>query len=115
MLSNVLFSMVKRQDRFRLFENTVDEIRDQAPGYYKVIQHPISLSEISQKLGQSGYDDVDVVEDLLRMFDNAMIYNPPSHPVYKEAKRLKDMVVEKISKSDDTFGAAIALWTLANN
>lgn len=113
MESKKLVSMVRRQDRNGFFENRVDEVRDNAPGYYSVIQHPISLGEICEKVQRGGVKDLDILEDIHRMLNNAMIYNPPRHPVHEEAKRIEGWVIHKVSKTNTECGGALNLLRLA--
>ncbi|PJF20054.1 hypothetical protein PSACC_00137 [Paramicrosporidium saccamoebae] len=71
--------------------------RDQYPDYYQLITDPISLAEIEQKI--SDYASVDAfMEDLEKMFGNAMRYNVEGSQVYEDAQMMKQLATDKLAE-----------------
>jgi len=65
------------------------------PDYYTVIREPISISEIRSNLEM--YETVeDFRSDVLRMCDNAMMYNAEGSEVYRDAKYFAEIVEEAL-------------------
>lgn len=60
------------------------------PEYYAVIDHPIDLKFIANKIQTNAYTSLnDMEKDLLQMAKNAMTFNEPGSQIYKDAKTLK--------------------------
>ncbi|XP_047525379.1 protein polybromo-1 isoform X6 [Pieris napi] len=63
------------------------------PEYYNVIDTPIDLKTIAQKIQASEYSNLSELEkDLLLMVRNACLFNEPYSQVYKDAKILKKII-----------------------
>lgn len=61
----------------------------QAPGYSKVISHPMDLSTMKSKLDKGKYNAwADIQSDLVLMCTNAKTYNQAGTVVYKQADLL---------------------------
>lgn len=73
-----------------LFRKPVDPVRDKAPDYFNVIQNPIDLSSISNKLSEGLYKDrFEFKRDFELLISNAKTYTPdPKAFVYLEANAL---------------------------
>ena len=55
----------------------------QAPGYSQVIKRPMSFMQVRKRLEKYEYSSWQPVqEDLETMFNNAMVYNPPTSPYH---------------------------------
>ena len=55
----------------------------QAPGYSQVIRRPMSFTQMRERLEMYEYASWQPVqEDLETMFNNAMVYNPPTSPYH---------------------------------
>lgn len=58
------------------FSNPVDELRDHAVGYYKMITNPMDLRTLHDNLINNKYQTCkEWKEDLLRIWANAILYN----------------------------------------
>ncbi|XP_013138008.1 PREDICTED: protein polybromo-1 [Papilio polytes] len=63
------------------------------PEYYNVIESPIGLKTIAQKIQAGEYSTLTELErDLLRMVRNACLFNEPGSSIYKDAKTLKKII-----------------------
>lgn len=75
----------------------VDEVLDQAPGYYKKITHPMDITNCRRKLVDNEYENsVEWTKDLMRIWDNAMEYNKTGF--IKECAKLLKAKSEKYTK-----------------
>jgi hypothetical protein len=64
--------------------------RVEYPDYYKVIEQPISIEEIEQKLNSKKYRNPHAMfSDLSLMVDNALRYNEDGSPVHTDAVNLR--------------------------
>ncbi|XP_038219745.1 protein polybromo-1-like [Zerene cesonia] len=63
------------------------------PDYFEVIDSPIDLKTIAQKIQASEYSNLNELEkDLLLMVRNACNFNEPGSQIYKDAKMLKKII-----------------------
>lgn len=66
------------------------------PEYYAVIEHPIDLKFIANKIQTNAYTSLNEIEkDLLQMVKNAQIFNEPGSQIYKDAKTLKKIFMQR--------------------
>ena len=66
------------------------------PEYYAVIEHPIDLKFIANKIQTNAYTSLnDMEKDLLQMVKNAQIFNEPGSQIYKDAKTLKRIFMQR--------------------
>lgn len=66
------------------------------PEYYAVIDHPIDLKFIANKIQTNAYTSLNEIEkDLLQMVKNAQIFNEPGSQIYKDAKTLKRIFMQR--------------------
>lgn len=66
------------------------------PEYYAVIEHPIDLKFIANKIQTNAYTSLSEIEkDLLQMVKNAQIFNEPGSQIYKDAKTLKRIFTQR--------------------
>ena len=73
------------------------------PDYYAVIDHPIDLKFIANKIQTNAYTSLnDMEKDVLQMVKNAQIFNEPGSQIYKDAKTLKKVFLQR--KSDIETG-----------
>ncbi|XP_055608504.1 protein polybromo-1 isoform X2 [Uranotaenia lowii] len=73
------------------------------PDYYDVIDHPIDLKCIAIKIQTNAYSNLSEMEkDLLQMIKNACTFNEPGSQIYKDAKTLKRIFLNR--KSDIEAG-----------
>lgn len=66
------------------------------PEYYAVIDHPIDLKFIANKIQTNAYTSLNEIEkDLLQMVKNAQAFNEPGSQIYKDAKTLKRIFMQR--------------------
>ena len=69
-----------------------------AVGYTKIIADPVDLTLIKSRVAQKLYASLDeAVQDVLRMFDNAELYNGADSVYGKEAQRQRAIILDVIS------------------
>lgn len=62
------------------------------PEYYEVIEQPIDLKLIAQKIQGKKYNNlIEMERDLLLMCKNACLFNEPGSQIHKQAKALKQV------------------------
>ena len=93
-----MLSFIKRQDKHRLFWYPVD--RTIAPNYDQVVEHPVDLYSLQQayQLGMFMNDISWYVFMILRMLQNAKLYNPKNHFVHQEACRIECLFLEELNR-----------------
>ncbi|CAG9569241.1 unnamed protein product [Danaus chrysippus] len=71
------------------------------PEYYSVIDNPIDLKTIAQKIQASEYNTLnDLEKDLLLMVWNACLFNEPGSQLYKDARALKKVIQARKQEID---------------
>lgn len=71
------------------FMDPVDEILDDAPGYYSIIANPMCISTVKKKLEEKAYrKPEEFIKDMRLIWQNAMTYNPHTHIIHKNAAKL---------------------------
>ncbi|XP_063696880.1 protein polybromo-1 isoform X2 [Culicoides brevitarsis] len=66
------------------------------PEYYQVIEHPIDLKFIANKIQTNAYENLTEMEkDLSQMTKNACLFNKPGSQIYKDAKTLRKIFTSK--------------------
>lgn len=82
-----------RRDRVNspFFLEPVDPVKHCCPDYFDKIATPMDLSTVATKLKDGAYnsDRAAFAADVRLVFDNAMAYNPPAHPVHVAAGVMK--------------------------
>ncbi|CEP10601.1 hypothetical protein [Parasitella parasitica] len=78
------------------FLEPVDPVAMNLPDYTAIVRHPMDLSTIEKKLLNDEYDDPEAFEgDMILMFNNCYLYNPPTLPIYTMAKDLEKVFRDK--------------------
>jgi bromodomain-containing factor 1 len=120
-LMSLIKSIKKQKDSFA-FVAPVDPVALNIPHYFSIIQHPMDLGTVEQKLSQSNpapakskgpgsasassagagqgpYRCVaDVVTDVRKVWMNTRIFNGPQHVVSMSADRLEEMFESQLDK-----------------
>ncbi|XP_066976704.1 protein polybromo-1 isoform X5 [Macrobrachium rosenbergii] len=66
--------------------------REKYPDYYQIIDRPIDLKTIAQRIMNKKYNNIDELEeDLNLMFNNACAFNEPGSRIFKDARTLKKL------------------------
>ncbi|GMT01835.1 hypothetical protein PENTCL1PPCAC_24009, partial [Pristionchus entomophagus] len=69
--------------------------RKQWREYYEVIDHPVSLNMIKDRIENNVYESsTDLLADFHTMFKNAKTFNEPGSDLHRDASRLEKMVQE---------------------
>ena len=85
-----LLGRLMRQDSAIPFLEPVDAVAMNIPDYFKIIKRPMDLGTVRSNLQDSRYGEpVQVLQDIVRCFDNAIEYNPSSEPAHKLAIAIK--------------------------
>ena len=119
-LMSLIKSIKKQKDSFA-FVAPVDPVALNIPHYFSIIQHPMDLGTVEQRLtqsnpapakskgpgsavagagaGQGPYRCVaDVVADVRKVWMNTRIFNGPQHVVSMSADRLEEMFESQLEK-----------------
>ena len=73
------------------------------PDYFEVIEHPMDLGSVKEKLNTSKYNSPDeFANDVRLVFSNAMTYNHRDHAVYKAAKEISNVFEKKFAAMNTT-------------
>jgi len=71
------------------FNKPVDYVALGLRDYITIVKTPMDLGTIKGRLQANSYlNHNDVANDVRLVFNNAQLYNPPSHPIHEAAKRL---------------------------
>ena len=85
-----IIERIFKDSRSRAFRKPVDEKEDQAIGYYKIIQEPMDLTTLKQNVKTGKIKNVKTFAIKFNLiWENAQIYNPPSHIIHEIAKQLQ--------------------------
>ncbi|KAJ2280523.1 hypothetical protein GGH14_002329 [Coemansia sp. RSA 370] len=77
----------------------VDVVRDGCPTYYDIVQEPMDLGTIRQRLDANAYARVsDVERDVRLVFSNCSLFNPPQTPVYNMGKDVESVFIAEWDK-----------------
>lgn len=69
------------------------------PEYYQLIEHPIDLKMVAQRIQAKHYKTIDDLEDdFALLFNNACSFNEPGSRIFKDARTLKKLV--QLRKND---------------
>lgn len=108
-----------RQSKAAPFAVPVDPVALNIPTYPQVVKHPMDLSTMQEKLENGQYSSIlpgqtmgisptsrmlngPFRKDMERIFDNAMLFNPPDDWIYQAAAHLKKNVLKKIAELSQT-------------
>ncbi|GAV07991.1 hypothetical protein RvY_17757-2 [Ramazzottius varieornatus] len=97
-LLSVIEDHLERSRVVDMFRNPVD--LNEVPSYSAVIQEPMDLSTMKEKIQDGAYETVlDFVKDAGLIFDNAKTFNPSVRsPFYKGADTLEEVFVNRMNK-----------------
>lgn len=64
-----------------------------------MVLHPMDFTKIREKFGNGEYGSWEsLLADMVLMFDNSMLYNPPDTLYYRQSKTLKEVCLILHSK-----------------
>ena len=98
--SPLLQMLMQHKDNHGIFNTPVDPDRQNLPTYYSIVQQPMDLGTIRDRLARGEYTSSrDLVADIRLVFQNAKKFNPPTHFIAVCATsllKLLDTELEKI-------------------
>lgn len=75
--------------------------KNKYPEYYQLIEHPLDLKMVAQRIQAKEYKTIDDLEDdFALLFNNACTFNEPGSRIFKDARTLKKLV--QLRKGDLT-------------
>lgn len=86
-----------KNDHFQVFAKPVQ--KSELELYNKTILKHVDLETIKSRLEGEVDDPYEILNDLLLMFQNAIMFYPPEHSVYKTAAELRTKVVPHWEKA----------------
>lgn len=102
----VVLAKLMRHERAWPFCEPVDPVALSLPDYLSVIESPMDLRTVSERLNQNKYTNArDFVRDVKLTFENALKYNPEDNFVYKYAATMKTCF-ESIQSNSPVLRAA---------
>ncbi|KAJ2787715.1 hypothetical protein GGI15_000486 [Coemansia interrupta] len=94
-----VLNKIKRDDNSWAFLKPVDPVALGIPTYFDIVRNPMDLSTVQKKLGKKAYfSAADFVADLLLIFDDCFLFNPPDTPVHECGKRLYDATAKLLEQ-----------------
>jgi hypothetical protein len=110
-----IIDFMYRQQHSAVFAEPVDPVALQIPTYFSVVKHPMDISTLSANLSKGVYSKIPpgqnvgrspvarmlngpFKDDVVRIFDNAMLFNPPDDWIHLLAASMKKTVVKKIDQ-----------------
>ena len=85
---------VEQLDAAKYFLDPVDEIRDDAPRYYDIIQNPVNIKQLkSELMNNITKSPQEFLKKFSLIWMNSFLYNGESHPVSIAAKRIRSKVM----------------------
>jgi len=110
----LISNLIKSDPRSVWFVPPIDPLLDDCPDYFEIISNPTSLDVIRNKIDKT-FDckDFKAFEaEVTSCFSNAMIYNPPDHPVHEAAEMLLKRFQELISqfRNDQVDAASSSMY-----
>eukprot|EP00007_Cunea_sp_BSH-02190019_P000312 CAMPEP_0174232276 /NCGR_PEP_ID=MMETSP0417-20130205/2602_1 /TAXON_ID=242541 /ORGANISM="Mayorella sp, Strain BSH-02190019" /LENGTH=914 /DNA_ID=CAMNT_0015310295 /DNA_START=57 /DNA_END=2801 /DNA_ORIENTATION=- len=98
-LTGALRGLVYKYVRsFGIFHDPV--VAEEVPDYYEVINKPLFLFTIKKKVVNNEYTDLTGFrDDIIRMCNNAMLYNVRDTLYYREALRLKKLLAVDVTRT----------------
>ena len=83
------------------FEEPVDPITLNIPDYPQIVKNPMDIGTVRKRLHEGFYNTniEEFVEDIRRVFMNAVVYNDPFHQIHKLAVQCSNIFEKKLDKS----------------
>ena len=89
--STVLMTLMSHQFGW-VFNQPVDPVKLNIPDYFSIIEYPMDLGTVKDKLERKRYSSThQFAADVRLTFSNAMAYNPPLNSVHMMAKDLNNI------------------------
>ncbi|EKX37979.1 hypothetical protein GUITHDRAFT_77648 [Guillardia theta CCMP2712] len=96
-----LLGRLTRQETADPFLEPVDPVEMGILDYFNVVKSPMDLGTIDSNLEHNLYSSpLEVLEDVLHMLDNAVLYNKPGDAVVKQAAAMKTKFISLVNGSE---------------
>ncbi len=96
-----------------VFKDAVDPVELGIPDYFDIVEHPMDLTLVANKLENGAYKDMASFElDIKLVFENAILFNGDDSDVGLMAKELLDILAAEINVMKSEAGTE---WKLAIN
>jgi len=107
----ILGKLMRNQEHAWPFCEPVDPVALSLPDYFDVVQTPMDLGEVQQRLSANTYTcSKEFVHDVALTFDNAIRYNPEDNFVYKHAVAMK-AIFERLQVNSQILSGATSKRT----
>lgn len=94
-----MIELLKNHPQSQPFHNPVDEVNDEAPNYYTLIEHPMDLSTLRLQVTNGKIDGPFKYHKIVEsIWQNAFDFNGKDHPVTAAAKILQNFSKKLIQK-----------------
>ena len=81
---------------------TIESAGLELKDYMTKIKNPMDLGTVRAKIQQGAFQSISAsAADMILVFNNAMLYNPPSHHVHQLAKALLDELMAELKSVDE--------------
>jgi chromatin structure-remodeling complex subunit RSC1/2 len=85
---DIITDLMGLENAFYFFRPVHPE-EDGAPDYFRVVVRPMCILDIQENLDKDKYDSFDAfASDMRQIWENAEIFNKPSHLIHRAAVRL---------------------------
>jgi ankyrin repeat protein len=98
----------QRKAEASIFLRTVDEERDGAVDYYKIVKDPMDLGTMTSKLKQGKYTDLtDFKKDLALVWSNTRLYNSPGTFPRDYADKMETWFKQRLERAEEDLMAVL--------
>jgi len=92
--ANEFLKELQEEPEYYVFSFPVDEVRDGAQGYHKIVKKPCDFATISERLKNNAYPtNLDYRNDLMLIVDNAKLYNQRGSLIHAAASKLQEQII----------------------
>merc|ERR1711998_479333 len=82
------------------------------PTYPQVIKQPMDLGTAEQMLQQSKFSTLETFASTVRLvWKNAMTFNQPGDPIFKNAKGLSDIFEKQLGELEESLATSDPSWS----
>jgi hypothetical protein len=98
----LLFDLMSHPRNNEIFNHPVNPVEVGALDYYEKIAQPMDLGTVKKQLASGSYENrAMIVRDINLVFRNAIVYNPPQHPIHQCAMELAKRFQELMTGLED--------------
>jgi len=102
-----LLAVLRKNPKSEPFLYPVDPVALNIPDYPIIIKEPIDFQTIQKNVDSGLYKSfADFDADVLKVFSNAMLYNPPGSVIHRQAEELKNFYLKQSQQKTTGNGLA---------